>query len=294
MEDHKSSHCYGGERTRACTVCGKTETETLPRLTSILFDGDRGSAAASGGYSFPNGSALGIKDVTSSLGADERKKLEDAAKADGMTLVAVIDVAFTQNGKSFSPEGTLTLVLKIQSGSAGKYRIYKSGARLADATCADGYVTFAASGAFGRFAVAFAAVPDGTTAHDSTASDTTPTTSAPDAAPEGPDSTSELTPASPESSDASAETTKEGINGEALQKTIKTVLIRHIRGLCDYYGERTALQLSRKYVCWYCKGLHDAKRFREQYTKIGSLAEAFAAAEAYFDGLEKDITEEER
>lgn len=147
-----------GERTRACTVCGKTETETLPRLTSILFDGDRGSAAASGGYSFPNGSALGIKDVTSSLGADERKKLEDAAKADGMTLVAVIDVAFTQNGKSFSPEGTLTLVLKIQSGSAGKYRIYKSGARLADATCADGYVTFAASGAFGRFAVAFAAV----------------------------------------------------------------------------------------------------------------------------------------
>ena len=48
------------------------------------------------------------------------------------------------------------------------------------------------------------------------------------------------------------------------------------------------------YVCWYCKGLHDAKRFREQYTKIGSLAEAFAAAEAYFDGLEKDITEEER
>ena len=76
--------------------------------------------------------------------------------------------------------------------------------------------------------------------------------------------------------------------------TIKTVLIRHIRGLCDYYGERTALQLSRKYVCWYCKGLHDAKRFREQYTKIGSLAEAFAAAEAYFDGLEKDITEEER
>lgn len=214
-----------GERTRACTVCGKTETETLPRLTSILFDGDRGSAAASGGYSFPNGSALGIKDVTSSLGADERKKLEDAAKADGMTLVAVIDVAFTQNGKSFSPEGTLTLVLKIQSGSAGKYRIYKSGARLADATCADGYVTFAASGAFGRFAVAFAAVPDGTTAHDSTASDTTPTTSAPDTAPEGPDSTSELTPALPESSDASAETTKEGINSEALQKTIKTVLI---------------------------------------------------------------------
>ena len=76
--------------------------------------------------------------------------------------------------------------------------------------------------------------------------------------------------------------------------TIKTVLIRHIRGLCDYYGERTALQLSRKYVCWYCKGLHDAKRFREQYTKIGSLAEALAAAEAYFDGLEQDITEEER
>ncbi len=73
---------------------------------------------------------------------------------------------------------------------------------------------------------------------------------------------------------------------------VKEVLLRHVRSLCDYYGERTALQLSRKYVCWYCKGLHDAKRFREQYTKIDGMAEALAAAEAYFDGLKFGATEE--
>lgn len=86
---------------------------------------------------------------------------------------------------------------------------------------------------------------------------------------------------------------KTGKQPEAMTAAdIKSVLLKHIRGLCDYYGERTALQLSRKYVCWYCKGLHDAKRFREHYTKIGSLPEALSAVEAYFDRLAVEITEE--
>lgn len=78
-----------------------------------------------------------------------------------------------------------------------------------------------------------------------------------------------------------------------LPQKIKAVLLRHIDGLCDYYGERTALQLSRKYVCWYCKGLHDAKRFREQYTKINNLEAALAAVNAYFDGLPERPAEDD-
>ena len=34
---------------------------------------------------------------------------------------------------------------------------------------------------------------------------------------------------------------------------IKNILLQHIAGLCEYYGEKLALPLSRKYVCWYCK-----------------------------------------
>lgn len=62
-------------------------------------------------------------------------------------------------------------------------------------------------------------------------------------------------------------------------------LLSHINGLVEYYGERTALGLSRKYVCWYCKNLHDARKFRENYMKINTWPEALAEVERYFTSL---------
>lgn len=64
---------------------------------------------------------------------------------------------------------------------------------------------------------------------------------------------------------------------------IKQILVRHMGLLKEYYGEKLALPLSRKYVCWYCKSLRDAKRFRENYMKITDFEAAFAAVEAFFD-----------
>lgn len=64
---------------------------------------------------------------------------------------------------------------------------------------------------------------------------------------------------------------------------VKDILVQHIKLLAKYYGERLALALSRKYVCWYCKNLHDAKRFRENYMKIGTLEEANDAIEVFFN-----------
>lgn len=66
---------------------------------------------------------------------------------------------------------------------------------------------------------------------------------------------------------------------------IKDILLLHIKGLREYYGDRTALALSRKYVCWYCKGLHDAKRFREQYVRTTDFDTAFAVIDEYFSSL---------
>lgn len=64
---------------------------------------------------------------------------------------------------------------------------------------------------------------------------------------------------------------------------IKSTLLTHIKELTTYYGERMALPLSRKYVCWYCKSMHDAKRFRETYNKINDFSEAIAEINRYFD-----------
>lgn len=69
---------------------------------------------------------------------------------------------------------------------------------------------------------------------------------------------------------------------------IKKVLLRHIAGLREYYGDKTALALSRKYVCWYCKGLFDAKRFREQYVKSNDFDNAINIINDYFSTFEEE------
>lgn len=64
---------------------------------------------------------------------------------------------------------------------------------------------------------------------------------------------------------------------------IKDILLHHIALLAQYDGQSLAVALSRKYVCWYCKNLHDAKRFRENYMKIGTLEAAYVAIEEFFN-----------
>ena len=64
---------------------------------------------------------------------------------------------------------------------------------------------------------------------------------------------------------------------------VKENLMKHIRALAIYYGDRTALGLARKYVCWYCKNLRDARRFRERYVRIDNMPQALAEIENFFD-----------
>lgn len=64
---------------------------------------------------------------------------------------------------------------------------------------------------------------------------------------------------------------------------VKNTLLEHISLLTAYYGEKLALALSRKYVCWYSKNFRDAKRFRENYMKINDYQTAVAEINAYFD-----------
>lgn len=69
---------------------------------------------------------------------------------------------------------------------------------------------------------------------------------------------------------------------------VKDTLLTHIKELTAYYGERLALAVSRKYVCWYCKNCRDARRFRENYVRINNFADAFAEIDRYFDSLKEE------
>ena len=65
-------------------------------------------------------------------------------------------------------------------------------------------------------------------------------------------------------------------------KQIKDALLKHLKGLLSYYGERTALGLARKYVCWYCKNLRDARKFRERYVRIDNMSQALDEINSFF------------
>lgn len=66
---------------------------------------------------------------------------------------------------------------------------------------------------------------------------------------------------------------------------IKQMLLNHIDLLTKYYGEINGISISRKYIGWYAKGLFEAKRFREQYTKLTDLSEAVNLINDFFAKL---------
>ena len=74
-------------------------------------------------------------------------------------------------------------------------------------------------------------------------------------------------------------------------ETIKETLLKHITGLTEYYGEKVAIALSRKYVCWYCKNLRNAKRFRENYVRIDNMEQALNEIELFFTDDNLNIAE---
>jgi len=63
---------------------------------------------------------------------------------------------------------------------------------------------------------------------------------------------------------------------------IRDMLLKHINLLINYYGERGGIAISRKFVGWYVRSLYEAKKFREQYTKLNTLPEVQQLINEYF------------
>ncbi len=66
-------------------------------------------------------------------------------------------------------------------------------------------------------------------------------------------------------------------NGEIVEKPstedIKAMILRHVRMLCDYKGERTAVLEMRKQIAWYIKGFPNSSKIRNEINKIEDLQE---------------------
>lgn len=73
---------------------------------------------------------------------------------------------------------------------------------------------------------------------------------------------------------------------EPAVRQIKEILLKHLHLLMEYYGEKAGIAVSRKHVGWYVRSLYEAKKFREQYTKLTDFETAEKLINDYFAGLE--------
>lgn len=73
---------------------------------------------------------------------------------------------------------------------------------------------------------------------------------------------------------------------EPTHAQLHKTMLEHLRMLVDYYGERGGIAISRKHISWYVKSLYEAKKFREQYTKLNTLIEAENLINEYFLRIE--------
>lgn len=80
-----------------------------------------------------------------------------------------------------------------------------------------------------------------------------------------------------------------GLQAKTMPTTadIRKMLLKHLHLLINYYGERGGIAISRKFISWYVHGLYEAKKFREQYTKIGELAAAENLINEYFEKVQE-------
>ena len=78
-----------------------------------------------------------------------------------------------------------------------------------------------------------------------------------------------------------------GVIAEPDIDQIQKTLLKHLRLLMEYYGEKAGIAVSRKHIGWYVRSLYEAKKFREQYTKLTDFNTAEQLINEYFSGLKK-------
>ncbi len=52
-----------------------------------------------------------------------------------------------------------------------------------------------------------------------------------------------------------------------------SVMVRHIRRICDYKGEKVGIREARKHAAWYIRGVHGAAAYRREVGALSSIEE---------------------
>ena len=75
--------------------------------------------------------------------------------------------------------------------------------------------------------------------------------------------------------------TGEFLPSPTLEET-RNVLMKHLHGLYDLYGEYTGVRVARKHLGWYCKKHKDAQGFRKKFNQLNCSDEQLQLIDRYF------------
>ncbi|MEX2123801.1 MAG: tRNA dihydrouridine synthase DusB [Woeseia sp.] len=69
---------------------------------------------------------------------------------------------------------------------------------------------------------------------------------------------------------------------------VRDIMLDHLSGLYQFYGETTGVRVARKHLIWYCAGLKNIQTFRTRVVRVDSAFEQIRLTREYFDGSAAD------
>jgi len=69
---------------------------------------------------------------------------------------------------------------------------------------------------------------------------------------------------------------------------VRDIILDHLSGLYQFYGETTGVRVARKHLIWYCAGLKNIRPFRNQVVRVDSASEQLRLTREYFDDAATD------
>jgi len=71
---------------------------------------------------------------------------------------------------------------------------------------------------------------------------------------------------------------------------VRDIMLDHLNGMYQFYGERTGIRMARKHLSWYCAGLKNSADYRSRVVRVESASEQIRLTRNFFDQLSGDAS----
>ena len=68
-------------------------------------------------------------------------------------------------------------------------------------------------------------------------------------------------------------------------KSVRDIMLDHLSGLYQFYGDETGVRVARKHLTWYCAGLKNSADYRSRVVRVEGASEQIRLTREYFGRL---------